>query len=390
MKNILFLTYENPYTRFSGDSIYTANVLDVLSDMRCNIDLVYYDSNRLEPTIPIEKQKLYRECYSVKFNRRPKWTLIFSLLPGMIASRKKRSYLQLVQKLVNEVKYDEVFINHFRMSFVFKVMPISLKTIYISHNSEYKLSINNAHHELRVLHKTIYLWDALRTYYYERRVIRVVDSYSAICEYDREALSEYYTRDSVILRPILNPGIYSSNFSQFTNNIKNLIVVGSFTWGPKAQNIIRLVREFNRCSMYEEGFRLLIVGRIENSLSSKLHEIDPRVEITGLVDDLEEFYTRASIALIPESMGGGFKLKVAEAALRGKAIFSVSGAITKCNLNEGEHFLEYENLEDMFMGIQEEIRNPEFIWKMARDAMATIKRDNTKENLKLNLSILME
>lgn len=390
MKRILFLTYENPFTRFSGDSIYTANILDAMRELGLSIDILYYNSNRIQPEIPTLEAKTFRLTKSVEFFRIPKWTLIFSHLPGMIASRRKKSYLRQVQGLINDFEYDGVFINHFRMSFVIDVVPKDYKTIYISHNSEYKLSLNNASQEYRLVHKAVYLWDAIRTYFYEKKVIQAIDSFTAICEYDLNALHSYKTVSSCILRPVLSPGNDFVDFEKFKLELKNLIVVGSYTWGPKAQNIIRLVKEFKRASMSTKGFRLLIVGRIEETLMQKLTEIEPKVEVSGLVDDIEKYYNEASIAIIPEAMGGGFKLKVAEAALRCKAIVSIKGAINACNLKVNAHYLEFENLSLMFQGIESNIKNPELMWGIANDAMSVIQKDNTIKNLKSNLAKLME
>ena len=69
------------------------------------------------------------------------------------------------------------------------------------------------------------------------------------------------------------------------------------------------------------------------------------VFMTGPVDELVPYYKNVFIAIIPEKLGGGFKLKVAEAALNKAAIFSIKGAITPCNLIKNEHFLEFNTYE---------------------------------------------
>ena len=58
-KNILFITYENPFTRNTGDSIYTANIIDALLDLKCKVDIIYFNTNLIEPSL--------NEAYALKF-----------------------------------------------------------------------------------------------------------------------------------------------------------------------------------------------------------------------------------------------------------------------------------------------------------------------------------
>ena len=60
--------------------------------------------------------------------------------------------------------------------------------------------------------------------------------------------------------------------------------------------------------MVSEGFELH-VGRIEEDLAVELKSVCPSIHISGQVIDLEKYYSNCSIALIPEVMGGGFKLE---------------------------------------------------------------------------------
>ena len=71
----------------------------------------------------------------------------------------------------------------------------------------------------------------------------------------------------------------------------------------------------------------------------------------GRVEDLSTFYEEAKIAIIPELLGGGFKLKVAEAALNHSAIFAIKGAINEDCLSGGRDYFEFENFEDLIEGI---------------------------------------
>ena len=172
--------------------------------------------------------------------------------------------------------------------------------------------------------------------------------------------------------------------------IKKLIVVGSYTWGPKAQNIKALVSAFDKNNMVTEGFELHIVGRIEEDLAVQLKGICPDIHISGQVEDLEKHYSNCSVALIPEVMGGGFKLKVAEAAMFKKAIFSVKGAITKSNLKPKHHFNESRDLDGMMLSLIECVKNPQELWQIAELAYETVNAEYTQETLSNGLKTLLQ
>jgi glycosyltransferase involved in cell wall biosynthesis len=251
--------------------------------------------------------------------------------------------------------------------------------------------LNNYRNERNGIKKLVYAWDAMRTRLFEEKLIKNVDAYSAICEYDLQYLKGIKEIPSALLRPILNGAKRGLNTKEeFIEKIKRLIVVGSFTWGPKAQNIRALVRAFHENNMVSEGFELHVVGRIEEDLAVELKNVCPSIHISGQVIDLEKYYSNCSIALIPEVMGGGFKLKVAEAGMFKKAIFSVKGAITKSNLKPELHFNESKDLDELMVSLIERVKNPDELWQIAELAHKTVNAEYTQEALSNGLKTLLQ
>ena len=243
MKKILFLTYVNPYTLLAGDRIYTVNILRSLIELGHSVDLLYYNSEPVQPLIPEQERAGFDRHLALDFNRKSNLRLVISPLPGMVTSRRTSAYLEQIRSWTMDKQYDVAIINHLRMGFCKEALPDTIKTIYASHNAEYLLSLNNYRNERNGMRKLVYAWDAMRTRLFEEKLIRNVDAYTAICEYDHQYLKGIKEIPSALLRPILNGAKRGLNSKEeFLKKIKRLIVVGSFTWGPKAQNIRALVR----------------------------------------------------------------------------------------------------------------------------------------------------
>ena len=124
-------------------------------------------------------------------------------------------------------------------------------------------------------------------------------------------------------------------------------MVGSFTWAPKKENLMNLLNSKNFGRLHSNNINLTIIGNADSSLVKEINSNFKGVKMTGRVENVDSFYRLAKIAIVPEILGGGFKLKVAEAALQKSAIFSIKGAITKCNLIKNKHFIEAEDADDL-------------------------------------------
>ena len=139
----------------------------------CDIDIIGYDSQNFKRNYSPENSRNYKKVNLtlLPFKKTSKLKIIFSLLPGMIVNRKRKSYLDFVSTHLKENKYDYIFINHFKMVFTLEAILKACrksKLIYISHNAEFLLSLNNAKNSKSILDKLIYWQDSIKTKYYEK------------------------------------------------------------------------------------------------------------------------------------------------------------------------------------------------------------------------------
>jgi len=387
-KKILFITYENPFDRDNGDRIYTCNFLDALIDLNCDINIIGYDNQNSKRDNNHHNVKIPQDINFtlIPFKQVSKLKLIFSLLPGMIVNRKRKSFVNLVESHLKENKYNYIFINHQKM--VFSLLPIIKlnllsKLIFISHNAEYLLSLNNAKNSRKIVERLIYLQDAFKTKLYEKKWLNHFDIITTISEHDKDYyILNFKNPITKVIRPIMK-GINS--ISENKKKINEIILVGSFHWGPKKENLLSFLNSKNFKQLYANNINLTIVGNADPLLVKKINSKYKGVFMTGRVESVDSYYSNAKIAIVPEVLGGGFKLKVAEAAFQKTAIFSVKGAITKCNLEKDKHFIESTDFEELINKVIEYQNKKIEIDAMIKRAFKIAKHDFSKTKFKSDI-----
>jgi hypothetical protein len=387
MKNnkVLFITYENPFTRNSGDSIYTANIIDAIFDLKTEVDIIYFDTNAEEPTITEKLAVKFNVVNVVKFKKKSPLSFIFSSKPGMIVNRESKLYLKDLNNLLVKSNYQNIFINHQKMLFTLSLLLKRVndsKIIFCSHNAEYLLSRNNAINSKSLVEKMIYFMDTYKTKKYEEKWLNKLDYITTISEHDENYFNEKFFPKTTVLRPVFN---FSKSLDYKSKRSTELIIAGSFSWGPKRENLISFLKAKNFYKLYEKGYTLTVVGRAEKDLVDYVNNNFKGVKMTGQVDEIPPYYKNAFIAIIPEKLGGGFKLKVAEAALNKSVIFSIKGAITACNLVKGKHFLEFDSYENLIDGIINSKLKPNYIFNIMENAYNLATEDFSHKNLVVSL-----
>lgn len=92
------------------------------------------------------------------------------------------------------------------------------------------------------------------------------------------------------------------------------------------------------------------------------------VRVTGTVEDIRDYYTKARIFVAPYRFGAGTKLKVLEAMSTGTPIVSTGTGCQGIDVVDGEHVLIADSEADFSDRVTELLRNPERAEAMASAA----------------------
>jgi glycosyltransferase involved in cell wall biosynthesis len=116
---------------------------------------------------------------------------------------------------------------------------------------------------------------------------------------------------------------------------RSLLFLATYAYGPNIAAADFLIRDvWPLVRAVRPDARLIIAGNKPDRISSFASR-PPDVEFTGFVDDLDQLYRRVRIVCCSILSGGGTRLKILEAAARGKAIVSTMVGAEGLELRDG-------------------------------------------------------
>jgi glycosyltransferase involved in cell wall biosynthesis len=103
-----------------------------------------------------------------------------------------------------------------------------------------------------------------------------------------------------------------------------MLFVGSLEYSPNIDAVTYFVQEIlPRVQARHPGARVNIVGARPKEAVLRLHN-GAGVVVAGSVPDLEPYYRKAALVVVPMRLGGGTRIKVLEALSHGKAVVTTS------------------------------------------------------------------
>lgn len=320
----------------------------------------------------------------VPFRAKSPCRAFFSFRPGMTTNRFSRKYIRTARTiLAQQDSFDAILVNHFKMAYLIEEIKTHLDnttTLLLTHNAEALLNRTVYRNQRNIVKKLAFYLDYVKMKRYEPRYMRQYDTVTAICQDDYKYLTgEYGLRNVEILIPGIDLSKYQADFPDPARD-KAAIVCGSFIWEPKKLNLLYLLDCEKFRLLRENDITLFVVGQADPSLVRHVNSAYPGVKMTGWVPDVREYYKGCSIALIPELMGGGFKLKLLEAAALKKAIVGYANAVTAPGFEQGTHYLEVADFNDLVEKTVWLMGSPPEIERLSRNAYDLLQRKYNWQN----------
>lgn len=122
-----------------------------------------------------------------------------------------------------------------------------------------------------------------------------------------------------------------------------LVFAGSLNLHANREAVLFLVREVWPLLAADRRPRTLtVIGRDPPPELVAAAQRDPRIRVTGWVDDVRPFLDEAAIYVCPLRHGGGTRLKVLDALAMGKPLVASAFAVEGQDLVDGRHYLRAE------------------------------------------------
>lgn len=386
-KKTLFVTRYYPIPAHAGALQYSSQLIRIFARLSARVS-VLCQSRPGEHDTDLKPGGEFPE--NVTFfagpSRHPSlWDEVFTPLPhSAIGHGTKENLGRLQERLRDDPSW--VVVDHIGSAWAtdalraYKQANPATQIIYCTHNMEKEVRTS--------LLKTSYgrpkvflgsLIDICRIDRIERKMAAVSDVVTCISSSDWLRYREIYgVKTGVVIRPIYQGAVKTARTID-ASVPRRVCLVGSFEWSVKKKNMMDFVRE-TYVPFTARDIQLFVVGRMGNTLRETLRAQWPAVTFTGDVPEVESYMASCRIGVIPETLGGGFKLKSLEYVFNRLPIFALENTVVDVPLVDGEGIETAPDMPGLCRAITEKIEDLDHLNTMQQTAFDACAGFTSEEN----------
>ena len=226
------------------------------------------------------------------------------------------------------------------------------RLVYISHNHEATTRASVAAGiPRRSLRGTLLRHDARKAGRLERRLVEAADLITAITPEDARLFEAGIAGNKPVVQ--LSPGYQGRRVAErvITGDVpRRAIMVGSFDWIAKQMNLREFLAAADRL-FSDAGARLDVVGAGDPRFFDSLRGDLKATRLVGHVESITPYLEQARIAVVPERLGGGFKLKVLEYVFNRLPIAALEGSVAGTPLAPDDSMLSFDTHPSLARGV---------------------------------------
>lgn len=325
----LWIAREIPFPADSGDRIYTGQMVRAFGQANGGVTFVGIADQATAPA-PAEPQV---QWLSVNCRRHGLLRSLLSRRPLVAAMHATPAYAARLDALFAQ-SWDAIVFDHYASGWAlqrFLASPLGRsaqrpRIAYLAHNHEERVLRAVAAESDASLFKRLGFWqNYLKVRAMERYMVNHVDLVTAITDEDAASFaSQRAGLKTIVLTPGYNGTVCAARAITAATP-RHVIMVGSFQWAAKQENL----RQFLRIAdpvFARNGIVFDVVGSMPEALRA---ELAPQLKATvmhGFVQDPTPLFEGGRIALVPEAIGGGFKLKFLDYLFRRMPVATLSDA----------------------------------------------------------------
>jgi len=305
--SILWIARYIPYPLDAGAKVYSAKLAESLA---ANGAQVRFLGIGQRDGIPDTSRHV--DWTPVGNIRRSNIRALFSRLPNAAAIDASGAYTRALKRQLHE-NWDVIVLDGYGTGWALDLCTRyraqrakgRVRLVHVSHNHETNLWRSMARDSRVSPLRKLALWQNYRKVrWLERRVINSADLLTTITDEDGVSLGAAH---QVTLTPGYDgPVVHDRRIT--TNTPRRVILMGSFQWVVKQENLRRFI-ELADPAFQQHGIELDVVGDVPAPLRATLQRQVRATHFHGFVEDPSRLLANARMAVVPEVIGGGFKLK---------------------------------------------------------------------------------
>jgi len=337
----LFLSPESPYPAIGGGPLRSASLLEYLA-RHFSVHAIFFrqdgdpDPARFIPADRIEKLvvlQLPRHSKSAVARAARNSIRMFRNRPPLFD--RFSGFQDPIAKLMAGQQYDSAVVEHFWAApYVEQLRPYSKRVILDLHNIEsaWYRSLADQEHGARALALRRFATSSVAL---ERQWLPKFDHLLVTSAEDAATVREIAPGTGVTVYPNALPDIPLP----VRMEREEIVFSGNLEYTP---NILAVRFFYDRIWPGLRSrwpvLRWKIVGKHPEAIQAVVRE-DPRIELTGFVEDAVAALATAKVAVVPVLAGSGTRVKILEAWAAGTAVVSTTLGAVGLGCRSGEHLL---------------------------------------------------
>lgn len=351
---VAFITVRVPYPVNSGGRIRTFHLLKAISRVHqvTLITALEGDADR-EALFALRERLPELTVQTVRVPlRNTTWRRLvrtgrnlFDFLPYTWASYRHSLFTAHVQGVLLKGAFDLIHCEQVHAAHTLKGCRTPPRLINAS-DVQWLILRRVAEQEPRRWKRALVMWQASKTLRAEREAYAAFDRCVAVSEFDRAQIQRLVPWLPVSVVP---NGVDVAWFhpTRGSANPHVLVFTGAMDWLPNADGVMFFVRQvLPTIRKKVPQAELWVVGRAP-SPELRRQLMQEGITVTGTVDDVRPYLSRASLVVVPLRIGGGTRLKILEAWAMSKAVLSTSIGAEGLPAVDGENIALADRPETM-------------------------------------------